>query len=145
MYQMENNTSPNIERDFIFNTPSGEMPIDAGILPAVEILNNNGFETFESCEGGEGHAYFEPTVRFFGTEFDLIRAYEVCIANGLNVIQVNRVYRKVSNLDKNDKLIKLWEHPFNEIIFHSIKGECPMCEAYRMQIKKLVKDKTLHQ
>jgi len=140
-----NNKSINIERDFVFNTPSGEMPIDKGILPAVEILNENGFETFESCVGGEGHAYFEPTVRFLGTEFDLIRAWEVCAAYGLNVVRVNRVYRKVSNLDKNNKLIEAWEQPFNEIIFHSIKNECPMCESYRTQIEKLVRDANTHQ
>jgi hypothetical protein len=27
----------------------------------VNILAENGIETFESCEGGEGHSYPEPT------------------------------------------------------------------------------------
>ena len=116
---IENNTVPNIEREFKFDTPSGEMPIDKGILPAVEILNENGFETFESCEGGEGHAYCEPTVRFFGTEFDLIRAYELCNAHGLLVAEVKRVYRKCTiHYDKNGKKIgEGWEPPANEITF----------------------------
>ena len=109
------------ERDLIFDTPSGEMPIDDGIMPAVHIMWDNGFDTFESCEGGEGHAYFEPTIRFLGTEFDLIRAYEVWTANGLIVGEVKRVYRKCTSIyDKEGKRIlgHGWEQPINEIIFY---------------------------
>src|SRR6266540_3788315 len=32
-----------------------------------ERLQTCGIETFESCEGGPGHAYPEPTIRFQGT------------------------------------------------------------------------------
>jgi len=32
----------------------------------VRILSEAAIETFESCRGGEGHAYPEPTVRFHG-------------------------------------------------------------------------------
>jgi hypothetical protein len=41
--------------------------LDRGIRKAVERLQACGIETFESCEGGEGHAFQEPTIRFYGT------------------------------------------------------------------------------
>lgn len=41
-------------------------PLDIGIARAVHVLREAGIETFESCEGGNGHAYAEPTVRFHG-------------------------------------------------------------------------------
>jgi len=103
--------------------------IDAGILPAVEILNEQGFETFESCQGGEGHCYEDPTVRFFGSEFDLIRAYETCRAFGLNVFEAKRVFRKADvYVDNNTPAVKsvgeTWDKPFNELVFliHSKTG-----------------------
>jgi hypothetical protein len=40
--------------------------LDKGICRAVRVLREAGVETFESCQGGEGHAYPEPTVRFHG-------------------------------------------------------------------------------
>src|ERR1700680_2107984 len=41
--------------------------IDLGIRQAVKRLQEHGIETCESCEGGPGHAYPEPTVAFYGT------------------------------------------------------------------------------
>jgi hypothetical protein len=41
-------------------------PVDAGIEAIVRVLWSNGVETFESCEGGPGHSFLEPTVRFPG-------------------------------------------------------------------------------
>jgi hypothetical protein len=43
-----------------------EPPLDEGIREFVVILIANGVETFESCEGGRGHCYAEPTIRFRG-------------------------------------------------------------------------------
>ncbi len=103
--------------------------IDPLILPAVKILNNHGFETFESCQGGEGHCYHEPTVRFFGDEFSLIRAYETCRCYGLNVSAAKRVFMKVdvykNNISANEMPFGIaWGEPFNEITFviHSKTG-----------------------
>lgn len=36
--------------------------LDAGIRFAVRVLHAAGFETCQSCQGGKGHAYLEPTV-----------------------------------------------------------------------------------
>lgn len=98
--------------------------VDEGIRDAVIILNNHGFKTFESCQGGVGHCFPEPTIRFEGDEFDLIRAYEVCKCYNLNVYEVKRVYRKVDLYDKIISLGDVWDKPFNEIVFliHSKTG-----------------------
>lgn len=37
--------------------------LDPGIRDVVVLLRENGFRTFTSCEGGEGHAFEKPTVR----------------------------------------------------------------------------------
>jgi hypothetical protein len=46
------------------STKSPPIPgkLDRGIKKAVELLQTCGTETFESCEGGRGHAYPEPTL-----------------------------------------------------------------------------------
>jgi hypothetical protein len=100
--------------------PLHEMPIDEGIRAAVDILNENGFVTIESCEGSKEHGYPEPTVRFEGTEFDLIRAYEVCAAHKLCVLAVKRVYNKCATIYDKSGQTEIgmgWEPPINEITF----------------------------
>jgi hypothetical protein len=109
-----------------------DILIDDGILPAVELLNRYGFKTFESCQGGEGHCFQNPTVRFYGNEFDLIKAYELCSLQKMNVFEAKRVFRKVNFYprDSNGNEIVcisndyLWDEPFNEIEFliHSKTG-----------------------
>jgi hypothetical protein len=37
--------------------PQTDMPLDAGIRRYVAALRSGGIETFESCEGGEGHPF----------------------------------------------------------------------------------------
>jgi hypothetical protein len=96
--------------------------IDALILPAVKILNEHGFKTFESCQGGNGHAFLEPTIRFEGSEFDLIRAYEICELYGLPALEVRRVFRKTpvhteDNTPNVRQIGEAWDKPFNEITF----------------------------
>lgn len=66
--------------------------IDKGILDYVKLLRENGVETYESCEGGNGHAYFEPTVRFHGERAEGFRALSVAMTNGLNVRELKRVW-----------------------------------------------------
>jgi hypothetical protein len=96
--------------------------IDPLILPAVQILNEHGFKTFESCQGGEGHAFYEPTIRFEGDETDLIRACEICRLYGLIVSEGRRIFRKAPVYrDDNTPNVHLigetWDKPFNEITF----------------------------
>jgi len=66
--------------------------IDAGIRPYVETLRAAGVETFESCEGGEGHSMPEPTVRFHGARPDGFRALAVALQHGLPVADLRRYW-----------------------------------------------------
>jgi hypothetical protein len=76
--------------------PMGSVPddaiLDAGIAAAVEILKAAGVETFESCEGGEGHAYPIPTVRFHGERPEGFRALAAAMQHGLRVAELRRVW-----------------------------------------------------
>jgi hypothetical protein len=67
-------------------------PLDAGIEAAVVLLRSQGVETFESCEGGDGHAYPEPTVRFFGERAEGFRALSIALAHQLPVLSLRRVW-----------------------------------------------------
>jgi hypothetical protein len=69
-----------------------EPPLDEGIRDIVVMLIANGVETFESCEGGRGHSFPEPTVRFEGTDSEGLRAASVALENGLPVRRLRRVW-----------------------------------------------------
>ena len=69
-----------------------DPPLDAGIATAVETLQTAGVETFESCEGGTGHAYPEPTVRFHGDRQAGFAALAAAMAEGLPVFKLQRVW-----------------------------------------------------
>ena len=66
--------------------------LDPGIRREVEILFSNGVETFESCEGGEGHPLSEPTVRFFGNAAAGWKALQVALDHALPVDELRRVW-----------------------------------------------------
>ena len=65
---------------------------DPGIREAVQILRAAGVETFESCQGGEGHAFHAPTVRFHGHRDEGIRALAVAMGAGLRVSALRRYW-----------------------------------------------------
>lgn len=69
-----------------------EPPLDPGIADAVLCLVGAGIETFESCEGGPGHAYPEPTVRFHGDRTEGLRALAAALAANLPVKDLRRVW-----------------------------------------------------
>lgn len=58
----------------------------------MEILGAAGVETYESCEGGPGHAYTEPSVRFHGQREEGFRALAVALAHGLPVLCIRRLW-----------------------------------------------------
>lgn len=70
-------------------------PLDPGITWIVSILREAGIETYESCEGGVGHAYAEPTVRFHGESAEGFRALSVALENDLPVVSLRRVWSVV--------------------------------------------------
>lgn len=78
------------------DSSSDEMfdpPLDAGIARAVAILRAAEIETFESCEGGPGHSYPEPTVAFHGDPSEGFRAYAAAVGHGLRVFKLQRIWR----------------------------------------------------
>jgi hypothetical protein len=70
-----------------------EPPLDEGIRNVVEILIECGVETFESCQGGDGHSFPEPTVRFEGEMSEGLRALSVALAYGFPVAELRRTWR----------------------------------------------------
>jgi hypothetical protein len=69
-----------------------DSPLDPGIKHAVEMLRAGGIETFESCQGGEGHCYPEPTVRFHGDRSEGMRALAVALRASLRVSALRRTW-----------------------------------------------------
>ena len=55
---------------------------DSGIESFVKVLQKHGIETFESCEGGKGHSFPEPTIRFHGGRAEGFRAVWVAMTFG---------------------------------------------------------------
>jgi hypothetical protein len=70
-----------------------EAPLDRGISYAVKVLKDGGIETFESCQGGVGHSFPEPTVRFHGAQGEGYRAVGIALAAGLPVANLRRAWR----------------------------------------------------
>jgi hypothetical protein len=76
-------------------TPSREdwiASLDPGVARYVDVLNAAGIETYESCEGGEGHSYAEPAVRFCGARGEGFRALAIALQHGFPVRAVRRIW-----------------------------------------------------
>jgi hypothetical protein len=69
-----------------------DPPLDPGIREYVERLNEEGVETFESCQGGAGHAYPEPTIRFHGDRVEGFRALSTALRSGMPVASLRRIW-----------------------------------------------------
>jgi hypothetical protein len=70
-----------------------DPPLDAGIAHAVRVLVGAGIETFESCEGGAGHSYQVPTIRFHGYRDQGFKALAVALMHRLPVAELRRSWR----------------------------------------------------
>jgi hypothetical protein len=70
-----------------------EPPLDPGIKTYVVLLREHGVETFESCQGGERHAFPEPTVCFSGERAEGFRALAVALQHDLPVASLRRTWR----------------------------------------------------
>ena len=66
--------------------------LDKGIKRTVLILREHGIHTIESCQGGPGHSFPEPTVIFNGDKAEGFRALSVALQYGLKVGQLRRVW-----------------------------------------------------
>jgi hypothetical protein len=72
--------------------PAQDAQLDPGIKRYVEILNEHGIETFESCEGGPDHAYPKPTIRFLGARDVGFKALGIALMYALPVADVRRTW-----------------------------------------------------
>jgi hypothetical protein len=72
-----------------------DVQFDHAIRHIVETLREEGVETFESCQGGPGHAFAEPTVRFHGGREEGFRALACAIRQGLPVAELRRYWQVV--------------------------------------------------
>jgi hypothetical protein len=70
--------------------------LDDGIALHVTALRAAGVETFESCQGGLGHAFSEPTVRFHGDTAEGFRALAAATEAGLPVAHLRRVWTLIN-------------------------------------------------
>jgi hypothetical protein len=65
---------------------------DPGIAPFVDALREAGTQTFESCEGGPGHAFSEPTIRFAGQREEGFRVLALALERGFPVRAIRRYW-----------------------------------------------------
>lgn len=84
-------------RTMVWTEPGAYDGIDAGIRFAVRVLHARGYETCQSCEGGEGHSYDNPTVDLIAGSRDAngFGAVAELVPYGLQVTRVSQVW----NLD----------------------------------------------
>lgn len=83
-------------------------PLDPGIEAIVVVLNEAGIHTYESCEGGDGHSYRDPTVRFYGPPSDGWRAIALCKDRGLPVQHLSRCW----DMDNDEPSGPYWQLEF---------------------------------
>lgn len=84
--------------------------LDEGISKEVAILIKYGIETFESCEGGIGHAFFEPTVRFHGDKSEGFKALAIAMQNDLKPSKLRRIW----DIIDNEPIGAYWEMTFTK-------------------------------
>ena len=76
--------------------------------PYVKTLRAAGVETFESCQGGEGHALPEPVIRFYGGRGEGFRALAIVLDRALPV----RAVRRAWTIDDGEPTGPHWEMSF---------------------------------
>jgi hypothetical protein len=86
--------------------------LDAGIRFAVRVLHAAGFDTCQSCQGGSGHPYHEPTVDMAAGGHDShgFGALAALNAYGLPVADLSLVWPIANGLPYE----KLWRITFTK-------------------------------
>jgi hypothetical protein len=106
--------------------------MDPGIAPFVNVLDAAGIETYESCEGGESHAYAEPGIRFHGDIGAGFKALSVAVEHGFPVCDLRRFWsiRKSGEPDGPH-----WELVFSRIATHEEWEDAQVQVAHLHQLK----------
>lgn len=94
--------------------------IDSGILHLVDFLRHNKVETFESCEGGEGHIFEVPTIRFGGTKAEGLRVISLAMQFDLGADELRRYW----NLIDGELTGPEWEITFKSSEIIRVNQEC---------------------
>ena len=68
----------------------------AALIPANERCPRCRFTLCESCEGGPGHSFPQPTVRFCGQNDQGYRAVAIALAHGLRVDELRRCWSVIN-------------------------------------------------
>lgn len=110
------NTFPALEGD----------DIDAGILHYVNILRVGGIETCQSCQGGPGHCYEEPTVDFLGDRAAGPLAVGVALTYGLPVSELRRVWR----MYQGEMTDPVWSMTFKHNALEHLRLDAEKTAAY---------------
>ena len=58
----------------------------------MDVLDAAGVETYETCEGGDGHSYAEPAVRLYGVRGEGFRALAIAVHHGFPVRAMRRLW-----------------------------------------------------
>jgi len=88
----------------------GVCTVDSGIAREVRVLWENGIETTESCQGGKGHTFPEPTVRFAGDHSEGFKALAIALQHGLKVASIRRAW----SIQNGQPVGPEWEMTFQE-------------------------------
>ena len=91
-FGQEAQTWMNLQASYELALNKFDPHLDPGIAPMVLALRKYNVETFESCEGGEGHPCPEPFVRFHGNAAEGMRALSAAINEGLPVMDLRRAW-----------------------------------------------------
>jgi hypothetical protein len=100
--------------------------LDAGIAPYVQVLVDAGIDTYESCQGGNGHAVAEPIVRFHGDNSEGFRALPAGLSAGLPIVDLRRFWQIVDG----EPCGPYWEMSFRTTAERSAStGEARPCRS----------------
>lgn len=88
----------------------GWEELDDGIRHYVCVLRSQGIETCQSCEGGHGHSYAEPTIEFHGGKGEGPRAVAAAMTFGLPAAELRRVW----SIYDGEMVGPLWAITFRE-------------------------------
>ena len=95
-------------------------PLDPGIAPVVIILQENGIETYQSCQGGPGHSALAPTIWFHGNRGTGFRAYEILVTHGLD--QPLECLQRVWTIQDGELTGPTWQAVFrSNVLRHVLK------------------------
>lgn len=71
--------------------------LDPKIAFPVQVLRENGIDTFESCQGGDGHCFKYPSIRFFGDKTEGYKAFDILAKHGFIVCYLQRYWSITNN------------------------------------------------